>query len=358
MKIRNFFLIVSLLGLFAQSPLPAQGPTEAVTSAISATQEVWRNYTNTNQIHALTIQGDNLWAGTGGGVVRWDTITGSYTKFTTIDGLADNWVLAIASDKAGNVWVGTNAGVSKFDGAAWANYLAGIYVTAIASDAMGNVWFGTQFHGVRKFDGTAWTTYTSANGLADEHIYAIASDPAGNMWFGTIDGCFKGCDGFGVSKFDGSSWTSYTTADGLVSNRVNAIASDLDGNLWFGSDLGVSELYFIRRVSANYPGGASGSYFNLSGEHFPASQSAPVSVNGAQLGNIPISSHGTFTFTLSTTNANPGLYIVKVGESPSILLLLKLDAQGPLRPKEGDYNTFDIPSEIALTPRFYLPVLH
>ena len=82
-----------------------------------------------------------------------------------------------------------------------------------------------------------------------------------------------------------------------------------------------------------------------------------MSVNGAQMGNVPISSNGVFTFTLSTINASEGLYIVKVGEHPSVQVRLTLDAQQPVQPKEGDYTLIDIPAGIALTPRFYLPTL-
>lgn len=64
-------------------------------------------------------------------------------------GLASNWVHAIASDDTGKVWIGTNRGVSKFDGTAWTTYntdnseLANSSVYAIAIDEEGNKWFGT-----------------------------------------------------------------------------------------------------------------------------------------------------------------------------------------------------------------------
>ena len=37
-------------------------------------------------------------------------------------------------------------------------------VATIQVDNQGNIWFGTN-GGVSKFDGSKWTTYTSANGL-------------------------------------------------------------------------------------------------------------------------------------------------------------------------------------------------
>jgi ligand-binding sensor domain-containing protein len=294
-----------------------------------------------------------------GGVSKFDGL--NWTYYTTADGLADDSVTAIASDSAGNMWFGTEGyGVSKFDGTHWTTYitadgLAGNWITAIASDPGGNMWFGTRYecnnvgqcdngHGISKFDGVTWTTYTTADGLADNVVSAVASDPSGNVWVGA-----RGR----VSKFDGVAWTTF----GPIGNWIQAIASDVDGNLWFAPGSGVSELYFARSLNATYASGALGSYFNLTSDHFPANQNVPVTVNGAQLGNIPISSHGTFTFTISTSNVSQGLYIIKVGERPSVQLRLWLDSRQPIRPKEGDYPLIDIPADIALTPRSYLPTL-
>jgi hypothetical protein len=293
-----------------------------------------------------------------GGVSKFDGA--NWTTYTTADGLADDSVTAIASDSAGNMWFGTEGyGVSKFDGTHWTTYitsdgLAGNWITAIASDPAGNVWFGTRYdcnkvgqcdngHGVSMFEGATWTTYTTADGLADNVVSAIASDPSGNIWVGTRGG---------VSKFDGATWTTYNS----IGNWIWAIASDADGNLWFAPGSGVNDLYFIRSLNANYNGGAPGSFFNLASDYFPANQSVPVSANGHPLGYVPVSSNGVFTFTLSTANADQGLYIVKVGERPSVQVRLALDTQGPMRPKEGNFTTFDLPPGIALTPRFYLPV--
>src|SRR6266446_3852223 len=78
----------------------------------------------------------NLWFGTiGGGVYRYDpsaesisqkagltTRSKSWTLFTTTDGLASNVVMCMLEDKAGNMWFGTNSGVSRYDGKAFTNF--------------------------------------------------------------------------------------------------------------------------------------------------------------------------------------------------------------------------------------------
>jgi hypothetical protein len=199
------------------------------------------------------------------------------------------------------------------------------------------------------YDGTNWNSYQAQNGLAANGVLAISVDTAGDLWFGTDTGM--------VSKFDGATWTTYSNGNCEEFNWIQAIASDAAGNMWFGSSrCGVSKLSILR-VSANYANGSPGSYFNLSGEHFPVKQSVTVSVNGHTLGNIPVSSSGTFTLTLGTANAGEGLYYVGVEENLKLRLGLRLEAQDPVRPKEGDFTTIDIPAGIAFTHQYYLPIL-
>jgi len=176
------------------------------------------NYTNANSIAigGLALEGDTvLWAVGGGAVVRWNLEDGTYKKFTTTDGLANNIVRNVMIDSKSNIWFGTDGGgVSKYDGTTWTTYttedgLADNIVLGIAEDSEGNLWFVTWGGGVCKFDGDNWTTYTSAEGLALNLVHSVFEDSEGNFWFGTERG---------VSKFDGTTWTTYNTKDGLVNN--------------------------------------------------------------------------------------------------------------------------------------------
>ena len=222
-------------------PLAGDGPPAGSGEMGAAQSEgVWRTYTNGNFVNDLAVEGDYVWAATTGGVVRWNRNDGSYVKYTTVDGLADNDVEAIAIDGAGHKWFGTyDGGVSEFDGVTWTTYteadgLADDSVWAIAIGGAGHKWFGTWGGGVSEFDGVNWNTYTTADGLADNYVRAVAVDGAGHKWFGTWSG--------GVSEFDGVTWGTYTEADGLADNRVRTIAIDGAGHKWFGTwGGGVSE---------------------------------------------------------------------------------------------------------------------
>lgn len=159
----------------------------------------------------------------------------TFTNYTTAEGLINNSTNCLAIDADDNLWIGTQEGISYFDGTNWTNYDVNSHpglihntITAIAVDSDNNVWLGTDF-GVSKFDGTVWTNYTEDDGLADNRVKYINQDANGNIWFANNDG---------ISIFDGTNWTSYTMADGLPFGGTNYVIFDDAGNAWLGTPLG------------------------------------------------------------------------------------------------------------------------
>lgn len=113
----------------------------------------------------------------------------------------------------------------------------------------------------------------------------------------------------------------------------------------------------LTTVSLNYDTGAPGSYFTVSGDHFPLTNTATVEVNGYGLGSVVTDGTGHFTAVLSSTLASSGAYYVTVRVAPyEATALLILNPNAPLRPLESSGPIFVIPSGIARQLRF-LPVL-
>jgi signal transduction histidine kinase/ligand-binding sensor domain-containing protein/DNA-binding response OmpR family regulator len=57
-----------------------------------------------------------LWVGTaGGGLNRLDVEAGTFTRFTTAQGLPNNVVYGVLHDDAGHLWLSTNRGLARFD---------------------------------------------------------------------------------------------------------------------------------------------------------------------------------------------------------------------------------------------------
>ncbi len=161
--------------------------------------------------------------------------TQTFTNYTDNDGLIDNSVNCISIDGNNNIWIGTQNGISMFDGSSWASFNTSLdsgivdnTINAICALSNGNVWIGTDF-GASLYDGTSWTSYTTSNGLGDDRINHIAEKSDGSLWFSDMDG---------ITIFDGTSWTSYTMNDGLPFGGVNQTSFDSNGNAWLASGLG------------------------------------------------------------------------------------------------------------------------
>ena len=85
------------------------------TGTAHAATEGWDLYTSMRKINVLLPEQEALWAGTEGGVFRFDLIDSSYTTYTTLQGLAGNNVLSMVRDKTGTLWFGTDGeGLSQF----------------------------------------------------------------------------------------------------------------------------------------------------------------------------------------------------------------------------------------------------
>ncbi len=107
-------------------------------------------------------------------------------------------------------------------------------VTDIDEDGAGNIWVGTDY-GLCKYDGVSWTVYQSANsGLPDNGVTALAVDSLDRVWVGTVLG--------GLAVFDGASdWAVYTTGNsGLPDDQIKCITIDHRGWVWVGTFLGLA----------------------------------------------------------------------------------------------------------------------
>jgi ligand-binding sensor domain-containing protein/signal transduction histidine kinase len=166
-------------------------------------------------------------------------------------GLSQESVLNVRQDRAGFIWMGTQAGLHRYDGykvkvfrndPSDPNTLVDNYVMASYEDEQGRLWFGTK-GGLTRFDSAtqtfvrfpAPTTASQSNQL----VLAIVGDRAGGLWLGTADG---------LKHFDPAtrtyrSWRHHAAEPGsLADDRVNALALDPQGNLWIGTGDGLDTL--------------------------------------------------------------------------------------------------------------------
>jgi len=108
------------------------------------------------------------------------------------------------------------------------------YVTALARDKEGCVWVGTEDDGVYRLSPSldACKQFKAKDGVADENVYGMAVDRSGRVWCGTLN--------HGVSVYNGKGWQNYGIADGLLGERVFDVAcSPHDGDVWIATSAGL-----------------------------------------------------------------------------------------------------------------------
>ena len=146
------------------------------------------------------------------------------------DGLPSDSVTAIIQTRDGFLWIGTTAGLVRFDGVKFtkvnlmdsgANVTVGI--TALCEDADGFLWIGTQSNGLYELVQGKVRHYTRAQGLLDENVTSLAADNQESIWIGTKSG---------LNLFRKQSFQSFTVGDGLPDNMVSGVHVARSGTVW------------------------------------------------------------------------------------------------------------------------------
>lgn len=144
-------------------------------------------------------------------------------------------ISAIFEDRAGQIWVGTRAGLACWDEQSWKVYttadgLSANVVRAISEDSEGALWIGTEGGGLNKLQNGKITSFQEPEGVSKD-ISSLYVDSKGVLWVGTL--------GKGLLRFKNGQWTHYTTENGLSGNSVDYLIEDEHGFLWIGSNNGL-----------------------------------------------------------------------------------------------------------------------
>jgi hypothetical protein len=197
-----------------------------------------------DSVRALAIDRQGrVWAGTDQGAALLQD--GAWITYTARNsGLVSNSVRAVAVDDAGRAWFGTDEGVSVTDGRSWHSYTSsdsGLLhdrvlclapLPSLSTFTFSPIWIGTE-KGLSYFDGSTWRGYTPENSaIAGARVLSLAIGQDGRVWCGTWGG---------LSVFDGRDWISYTTRNsGLAYDTVSSVAIDSEGLVWCGTLNGVN----------------------------------------------------------------------------------------------------------------------
>ena len=177
---------------------------------------------------------------------RWAELAGTiFRNYGPDEGLPSSTVTAFAEDGDGFLWVGTSAGLVRWDGYHFRVYrkdparpgaLQDDLIWCLQSDNQGRLWIGTNSGVVSRYDrltDSFVTVAVGAGGNENVPVRALAQDGAGGMWEGTDRGLVHlGPDGARIAP--------QTSEDADFSTRaVAALLHDRSGRLWVGTKTGL-----------------------------------------------------------------------------------------------------------------------
>src|SRR4051812_2014681 len=111
----------------------------------------------------------------------------SRSTWSQNDGLPQDGIRAIAQTSDGYLWLGTDAGLARFDGYQFLTFLAdhddlpSDSITALAAAPDGGLWVGTSA-GLAHYTNRRFTKYRATDGLPDGAIASVLVAPDGVLW--------------------------------------------------------------------------------------------------------------------------------------------------------------------------------
>ncbi len=197
-----------------------------------------------------------VWIGTVAGLARYDGYTMTVFKSRAEDpnSLSDNFISALYQDESGQLWVGTRGGLNLYDPAhqQFIRYfpakaqteVAGNAINAIAGDGGSGIWLATN-EGLQHFQPQS-ALFTSlrhdpsrGDSLADNNVVSLAREHNGDLLVGTgsgLDRLSKGSSSFAHLELEADPHAR------IPDKSIRAIALAGDGRAWIGTANGLKLL--------------------------------------------------------------------------------------------------------------------
>ena len=166
---------------------------------------------------------DILWMGSyTGGLSRYSK--GQWRSYTVADGLPSDYVISLANDSNGNLWIGTGKGLAVMrDGTVSLDTdnqdLAQERIAALLTAADGGIWAAAGNH-VYKLSSTGKLERTVLDIVNPSVLFM---DNQKTLWIGTAN--------LGVYSFSQGKLSHFVRPE-LTKSRIQAIREDAAGNLW------------------------------------------------------------------------------------------------------------------------------
>jgi signal transduction histidine kinase/ligand-binding sensor domain-containing protein len=147
------------------------------------------------------------------------------------EGLPASNVSALGKTPDGFLWIGTPAGLVRYDGAHFKTFspgntaaLSDARISSLVVDHAGTLWIGMGDGGMARFKANTFETVSLGASVPRAALKDLTEDRIGTMW-GIIDR-------LGVFSWRNGQTSFYSTNSGLPSSVVWGIAVDAQGRVW------------------------------------------------------------------------------------------------------------------------------
>jgi ligand-binding sensor domain-containing protein len=176
-----------------------------------------------------------------------------FERLSQEEGLSQSTVMCILQDSRGFIWLGTEAGLNRYDGRSVTVYrrdlhntgsLTSDFVQGLAEDPSGDLWVATEGGGLVRWERATdrFVRYGAGldkgDGPGSAQLRTVYLDRKGVLWVGTKDA--------GLARRDPKSgrWQRFTHSEedpsSLCDDGVYAIFEDGAGRLWIGTNAGLA----------------------------------------------------------------------------------------------------------------------
>ena len=194
-----------------------------------------------NTVQALTQTQDGfLWVGTEAGLVRFDGVELKTLDRNSTPAMPSGDIRCLLGTKDGALWIGTNAGLARWQGGTMtrfsdANGLPGNVIRTLVQTNDGSLSVGTDL-GVAQLSGGRFVA--DRNHLADNQVGFFAALPDGESAQGSRSG-IEIIRGGIDSQRQNNVVVRLAIRKELPGGKVQAILADREGTLWIGTNAGL-----------------------------------------------------------------------------------------------------------------------
>ncbi|HLF91405.1 MAG TPA: protein kinase, partial [Anaerolineales bacterium] len=174
-----------------------------------------------------------IWFATENGLGAYDG--NAFTRYTTDDGLPDNFINGLTIFEDGMLIITTESGAGYYDGESFQVFepTRGYTINDAVVDSEGRYWFPGG-SGVWRYSPESgnWDLFEGGVDFPEYTSYRAVADADNNVFFGT--------DGEGVVVFDGEDFFILDRPAGPLATAYWGILENPEGSLWFSEEYGLT----------------------------------------------------------------------------------------------------------------------